>query len=189
MERAAVGSSAGFVQPGTPTNSFTSKNEPGEGRAKHHLNHIFRSTAQRGRFLCAAALGPAWPMALGPAQAAAPSLCVLEASSSSVLTGELTTWEDNSDTPRARVWVKLESLEQEGPWWGQGIQQHQHPSRARSPHPAQPRGSAKSSQTCVCLFVWAARALLRVRGFPLVLRELEAYSAEIGTAHLVTAGK
>lgn len=128
MERAAVGSSAGFVQPGTPTNSFTSKNEPGESRAKHHLNHIFRSTAQRGSFLCAAALGPAWPMALGPAQAAAPSSCVLEASSSGVLTGELTTWEDNSDTPRARVQVRLESLEQEGPWWGQGIQQHQHPS-------------------------------------------------------------
>lgn len=123
-----MGSSAGFVQPGTPTNSFTSKNEPGEGRAKQHLNYIFRSTAQRGRFLCAAALVPAWPMALGPAQAAAPSSCVLEASSSGVLTGELTTWEDNSDTPRARVQVRLESLEQEGPWWGQGIQQHQHPS-------------------------------------------------------------
>lgn len=127
-----MGSSTGFGQPGTPTNSFTSKNEPGEGRAKQHLNYIFRSTAQRGSFLCAAALVPAWPMALGPAQAAAPSSCVLEASSSGVLTGELTTWEDNSDTPRARVQVRLESLEQEGPWWGQGIQQHQHPSMGLS---------------------------------------------------------
>lgn len=136
MESTAVGSSTGFGQPGTPTNSFTSKNEPGAGRAKHHLDHIFRSTAQRGSFLCAAAPVPAWPVALAPAQAAAPSSRVLEASSfgvcsSGVLTGELTTWEDNSATPRARVQVRLESLEQEGPWWGQGVQQHQHHSRAR----------------------------------------------------------
>lgn len=80
---------------------------------------------------------PGPSMALAPTQAAAPSSCVLEASSSGVcssgvLTGELTTWEDNSDTPRARVQVRLESLEQEGPWWGQGIQQHQHPSMGLS---------------------------------------------------------